>query len=76
MSPTQEISRNHQNSEISENSENQRIVLIQNQGQYHHGQIPSETEEVIRENNVQNQVRVCTSSILYKEYYYIKNYII
>ena len=62
MSPTQEISRNHQNSEISENSENQRIVLIQNQGQYH-GQI-SETEEVIRENNVQNQVRVSYINII------------
>ena len=64
MSPTQEISRNHQNSEISENSENQRIVLIQNQGQYHHGQIPTETEEVIRENNLQNQVRVSFINII------------
>ena len=68
MSPTQEISRNHQNSENHEISENQRVVLIQNQGQiqgqYHHGQIPSETEEVIRENNVSNQVRVSFINII------------
>ena len=67
MSPTQEISRNHQNSEISENSENQRtnVVLIQNQGQIqgqYHGEIS--TEEVIRENTVQNQVRVFFINII------------